>query len=131
LAKRASDPEEAAVERIIRPIVEGQIRGFLLEHPSVLQGVDWFRQKGRDPAATFIGSLSKRITRDLISGTSRRRLAAALLEAGPDAPPSSDHGTTSGGRARSGITGLDRASPPPTRSWKQADSAPPSRDGTC
>jgi hypothetical protein len=29
-----------ALEKIIRPIVEGQIRGFLKEHPGVLIGVD-------------------------------------------------------------------------------------------
>ena len=31
-----------SLEHVIRPIVEGQIRGFLKEHPEVLGAVNWY-----------------------------------------------------------------------------------------
>lgn len=65
------------LEKIIRPIVEGQIRGFIKEHPSVLDGVDWYKPRD-EKATTFVNSLSKRIVRDLTCGTSAARLAKAL-----------------------------------------------------
>lgn len=68
-----------AVEKVIRPIVEGQIRGFLKEHPKLVEAVDWYKPR-RDKAETFTNSLAKRIVRDLTCGTSTARLAAALLE---------------------------------------------------
>lgn len=77
-----SDP----LERVIRPIVEGQIRGFLKEHPSVLEGVDWYKPR-TDKTTTFVNSLSKRIVRDLTCATSSARLKAALLEHEPDGAP--------------------------------------------
>lgn len=69
---------QAELEKIIRPIVEGQIKGFLKEHPNILNEVDWYKPR-RDKAQTFINSLSKRIVRDLTCGTSTARLAAVLL----------------------------------------------------
>jgi hypothetical protein len=68
-----------ALEKVIRPIVEGQIRGFLKEHPKIVEVVDWYKPR-KDKAQTLINSLSKRIVRDLTCGTSTARLAAALLE---------------------------------------------------
>lgn len=67
------------LERIIRPIVEGQIRGFLKEHPVIVEAVDWYKPR-TDKAQTFVNSLAKRIVRDLTCGTTAARLAAALLE---------------------------------------------------
>lgn len=64
------------LERIIRPIVEGQIRGFLKEHPPIVEAVDWFKPR-KDKATTFVNSLSKRIVRDLTCPICRARLAAA------------------------------------------------------
>jgi hypothetical protein len=46
------------LERIIRPIVEGQIRGFLKEHPKLVDAVDWYKPR-KDKAQTFVGSLAK------------------------------------------------------------------------
>lgn len=66
------------LEKIIRPIVEGQIRGFLKEHPRIVEAVDWYKPR-KDKAQTFVNSLAKRIVRDLTCGTSAARLAAALL----------------------------------------------------
>lgn len=86
----APDP----LERVIRPIVEGQIRGFLKEHPSVVAAVDWYKKRP-DKAVTFTNSLSKRIVRDLLCPTSRARLAAALVEPATAAQPSPDCGTAS------------------------------------
>lgn len=67
-----------ALEKIIRPIVEGQIRGFLKEHPPIVEAVDWYKPR-RDKAVTFTNSLSKRIVRDLTCPTVRARLEVALL----------------------------------------------------
>lgn len=68
-------------EKIIRPIVEGQIRGFLKEHPVIVEAVDWYKPRD-DKAVTFINSLAKRIVRDLTCPMNRARMAAALLELG-------------------------------------------------
>ena len=72
------------LEKIIRPIVEGQIRGFIKEHPEVVSSVDWYKPRA-DKATTFVNSLSKRIVRDLTCGTTTARLKTALLEVA-DAP---------------------------------------------
>lgn len=67
------------LEKIIRPIVEGQIRGFLKEHPVILDAVDWYKPR-KSKEQTFINSLAKRIVRDLVCPHTRARLEAALLE---------------------------------------------------
>lgn len=66
------------LERIIRPIVEGQIRSFCHDHPSILKGVDWYSPRN-DKMETLVNSLSKRITRDLLCGNTTARIALALL----------------------------------------------------
>lgn len=76
------------IERVIRPIVEGQIRGFLKEHPSLVEAVDWYKPSN-DKATTLINSLSKRIVRDLVCQMGRARLAAAILESTPETQPKS------------------------------------------
>jgi hypothetical protein len=76
------------LEKIIRPIVEGQIRGFLLEHPAVVEAVDWYKPR-QDKSVTFVNSLSKRIVRDLTCPMVRARLSAALLELVAEAPQKS------------------------------------------
>lgn len=65
-------------ERAVRAIVEGQLRSFVHDHPSILQGVDWYAPSD-DRAATFVGSVSKRILRDLLCPDTRVRLVEALL----------------------------------------------------
>ena len=77
-----------ALEKVIRPIVEGQIRGFLKEHPSILPAVDWYKPR-KDKATTFINSLSKRIVRDLLCPTVRARLATAIGGISTAAPSNS------------------------------------------
>lgn len=67
------------LEKIIRPIVEGQIRGFLKEHPAVLANVDWYKKR-TDKATTFTNSLAKRITRDLLCDGTRQRIEDAFIE---------------------------------------------------
>jgi hypothetical protein len=76
------------LERIVRPIVEGQIRGFLKEHPRLVDAVDWYKPR-TDKAMTFVNSLSKRIVRDLTCGMTAARLAAALLEGPTERQPMS------------------------------------------
>lgn len=68
------------LERVIRPIVEGQIRSFLHDHPEVLEG--WsgkHSQKTRLEAVK--DSLAKRVVRDLLCSETRVRLRAAALAA--------------------------------------------------
>jgi hypothetical protein len=64
-------------ERIVRRIVEGQIKGFVKEHPSVLMGVDWYKPNS-DKAEVLKNSIAKRIVRDLTCPATRARLVAAL-----------------------------------------------------
>ena len=63
--------------RIIRPIVEGQIRSFLNDHPVIAEAVDWrFSQSNKKEA--LVGSIGKRINRDLLSDHTRQRIASVL-----------------------------------------------------
>lgn len=68
------------LERVIRPIVEGQIRSFTYDHPEVLDAVNWYRRRP-DKRVTFVNSIAKRIVRDLVCPTTRAHLVAALVEA--------------------------------------------------
>jgi hypothetical protein len=68
-----------ALERVIRPIVEGQIRGFLKEHPAIVEAVDWYKPR-KDKALTFTNSLAKRIVLDLTCDLTRERIEAAMFE---------------------------------------------------
>lgn len=67
------------LERVIRPIVEGQIRSFTYDHPEVVEAVTWFKPR-EDKRTTFVNSVAKRIIRDLLCPTTRAQLAAALVE---------------------------------------------------
>ena len=67
------------LEKVIRPIVEGQIRGFLIEHPSIEESVDWYRRR-KDKRTTIVNSLAKRIVRDLVCEHTRKRIAWALAK---------------------------------------------------
>ena len=69
-----TDPLEA----VIRPIVEGQIKSFINDHPQILTSVDWYKPRD-DKAQTLTNSLSKRIVRDLLCEQTRMRLAAAMV----------------------------------------------------
>jgi len=81
------------LEKIVRPIVEGQIRGFLKEHPEILDRVNWYKPRQHDKATTFTNSLAKRIVRDLVCDATRARLETALLETLPERANGSDLGT--------------------------------------
>lgn len=83
-----ADAVSRAVEKVIRPIVEGQIKGFLKEHPPIVNAVDWFKPR-KDKETTLINSLSKRIVRDLTCGRTTARLVDALLELSAEALPNS------------------------------------------
>jgi hypothetical protein len=67
------------LERIIRPIVEGQIRSFLNDHPHVVESVTWYKPRA-DKKTTMVNSLAKRIVRDLLCPETRVRLISAVLE---------------------------------------------------
>lgn len=68
-----SDPLKAVVE----PIVRGQLRSFIADHPEVVNAVDWYKPRA-DKVETFVNSVSKRIVRDLLCADTRMRLIAAL-----------------------------------------------------
>lgn len=75
------------LENVICPIVEGQIRHFLHEHPEVLANVNWYKGKKSESKATiFTNSLSKRIVRDLTCEMTIARLEQALLEPRTETP---------------------------------------------
>lgn len=66
-----------ALEAIIRPIVEGQLRSFTHDHPEVIDAVDWYKPRA-DKRTTFVNSVGKRILRDLLCSETRMRLGAAI-----------------------------------------------------
>ncbi len=88
-------------ERIIRAIVEGQIKGFLKEHPEVVKAVDWYKPRA-DKTTTFVNSLAKRIVRDLCSPHSRQRVEAAL--AGMSSAGGGGSGTATGASTELGTS---------------------------
>lgn len=65
------------LERVIRPIVEGQLRSFAKDHPEVIEAVNWYKRRP-DKTVTFVNSVAKRIVRDLTCLNTRARLEAAL-----------------------------------------------------
>lgn len=67
------------LEKVIRPVVEGQIRSFINDHPEVVGAVNWYKPRP-DKAQTLVNSLAKRIVRDLLCSDNRVRLVQALLE---------------------------------------------------
>lgn len=66
------------LERIIRPIVEGQLKTFALSHPALVESVDWGQHKGDTKLDSFVNSGSKRITRALLCTETIARLRSAL-----------------------------------------------------
>lgn len=63
--------------RIIKPIVEGQIRSFIHSHPAVAEAVDW-RHSHDTKQEALVSSIAKRVSRDLLCPQTRVRLKAAL-----------------------------------------------------
>src|SRR5258708_7301695 len=102
--------QQAKLEKIIRPIVDGQIRAFLKEHPEIVKAVGWYKPR-RDKTTTFVNSLSKRIVRDLTCGNTTARLAAALLEAATGTPPKIGCGSSPA--AEPAVDCITAASPSP------------------
>lgn len=72
--------------KIIRPIVEGQIRSFIHSHPNIITGVDW-RYSQATPAEALVASIAKRISRELLSDQTRVRLSAAMGSGTSDGQP--------------------------------------------
>lgn len=105
----ATDPSDRLLA-IIRPIVEGQIRGFLKEHPAIVDAVDWYKPRlssteGR--AQTFTGSLAKRIVRDLVCRSTTARMAAALSAS--NVTGAEPLAIATGGRSISAVEGIAAA----------------------
>ncbi len=69
---------KADLERIIRPIVEGQLRTYGNAHPGLVESVDWGQHKGCTKLDAFVNSGSKRITNALLCDETIARLRSAL-----------------------------------------------------
>lgn len=98
------------LEQIIRPIVEGQIRGFAKEHPKIIDAVDWYKPRA-DKQTTFVNSLAKRILRDLLCPTQRARLEAAVMESRTVPQSNSSVALVPAGEAAPVGTRPDRSAP--------------------
>ena len=72
------------LEEVIRPIVEGQIRSFLNDHPEVIGPVTWHRAHRKSKKEALTGSLAKRIVRDLICDKNQMRIRRAVVTGGDD-----------------------------------------------
>lgn len=70
--------KQEQLEKIIRPIVEGQIRDLIKGHPSILDGVDWYKQR-EDKSITLTNSLAKRIVCDLTCDNTIARIEKVFL----------------------------------------------------
>mgnify|MGYP001586950427 CR=1 FL=1 len=68
------------LERIIRPIVEGQVRSFLHDHPEIADAHAGKLRPGVTKAEALTGSIAKRIIRDLLCAETRVRLASVGVE---------------------------------------------------
>lgn len=99
----------AVADRVIRPIVEGQIRSFLNDHPEIASGCTRHVYQSKTAEAWITDSLSKRITRDLTCGSTTARLAKALLEGITGARSEASDGTSIVARGGSGGTQAARA----------------------
>jgi hypothetical protein len=83
------------LERIIRPIVEGQLYSFVNDHPEILDAVDWYKPR-KDKRVTFVNSVAKRIVSDLLCPETRVRLEAALVEVSTASAVNEEAGTATG-----------------------------------
>jgi hypothetical protein len=66
------------LERVVRPVVEGQIGSFINDHPKILEAVDWFKPR-KNVRQTLVSSIAKRIVLDLLCAETRVRLVQALV----------------------------------------------------
>ena len=76
--------------KIIRPIVEGQIRSFLHDHPEVAEAWTGRLSPGKTKVMAVKDSLAKRVVRDLLCDDTVARLRAALVEPATAAPLGGD-----------------------------------------
>ncbi len=68
------------LDRVIRPIVEGQIISFLKDHPEIAEAWTGKLPPGKTKPHAVKDSLAKRISRDLGCPDTRVRLMKALME---------------------------------------------------
>lgn len=72
--------------RIVRPIVEGQLRSYFNDHPEIADAYAGKRRPGKSKVDALVDSIGKRISNDLTCAGTGARLRAALLEPSSDAP---------------------------------------------
>lgn len=68
------------LEGVIKPIVEGQIRSYLNDHPEIAEAYSGKRRPGLTKREAIVNSMAKRISNDLLCAETRVRLVTALLE---------------------------------------------------
>ena len=68
------------LERVIRPIVEGQIKSFLNDYPAIAKLKAGKRFGKEVTIGDHASSIAKRIVRDLLCEQTRVRLEAAILQ---------------------------------------------------
>jgi hypothetical protein len=110
--------------RVIKPIVEGQLRTFAVAHPAVIEAVDW-RHNHPSKLDAFVSSVAKRVSNALLCEETQARLRSALGghnqadEIGTSAAPKSAIGApvrqpqVATGRAGAGTTPRPRPAPTP------------------
>lgn len=67
--------------KIVHPIIEGKLRQFVSEHPSILDGVLWYKKGStKSKEDIFVDSATKRIIYDLASDLTVSRLRTVFIE---------------------------------------------------
>jgi hypothetical protein len=81
MARKPKPPRHEALARVVRPIVEGQIKAFLQAHPN-----------GEEYPGHFVSGIAKRVVHDLCSPdvVERIRLALERVGCGGDAMHADD-----------------------------------------
>ena len=69
-----------ALANVIKPIVEGQIRSYLSDHPEIAEAYSAKRPEWKSKTQALTDSLAKRIVRDLLCAETRVRLVGAILQ---------------------------------------------------
>lgn len=80
----------SALDAIIKPIVEGQIRSYLNDHPEIAEAYIGKRRPGLSKREALVNSIAKRISNDLLCAHTRERIKQAVLETGTGAAEASD-----------------------------------------
>jgi hypothetical protein len=79
-----------ALAAVIKPIVEGQIRSYLNDHPEIAEAYAGKRRPGLSKREALVNSIAKRISNDLLCAHTHARIKQAVLESGTGTAEASD-----------------------------------------